>query len=301
MRCKKAIEVFSSAEVCGLLLVKWEVVEEMVRVLSSLYIATLCLQRQNCTLSDFFGFMIGIDIKLKKEVNSTVNKTKLAEILLVQINNRKKLLIENRLMVTALYMDPRYKCELKNDERKIMLAKMTLEKIHERIQKIKKSQRRIETNQTIDSLIEMDGLNGDETMESLLDDVDKYYQENFELDNATTGTQSIAAALDDYDEMTANTRVNSKENVLEFWKQKKDIISENLFELACIISAIPPTQSSIERLFSALNFIFSDRRCNLRQSLLEDILLIYSNSEFFYEVTNEEVEKLEINITVIIQ
>lgn len=80
-------------------------------------------------------------------------------------------------------------------------------------------------------------------------------------------------------------------SVLEYWESVKDTENE-LYQLAMAIFSVPPTEVQIERDFSSLKYIFSDRRDNLKQSRLEDILLIHLNKDLFYKVNAEDLEAL---------
>lgn len=280
----------------------------MVRVLKAPYLATVCLQRQNCSLSDFFGLMVGIDLNLKRKIARNSDKSGLAKLLIEKIDERKKILLENRLMITALYLDPRYKCELKNEPNKIAMAKLTLEGLCNRINEIRKLDEldhETSTNldqQNISVISDVSDSMENCTLEAMLASVDQHYEGNLldsfseQNSHSRTTNSEISLAMDAYDEATINKRINSKENVMHFWEQNKDVYGMELYELACIVHAIPPTQSAVERLFSSLNFIFSDRRGSIKQDLLEEILLIHSNSGFLYEVQTEELDALKKNL-----
>lgn len=70
LKCKHAIAHFEDKNKnCDLLLKKWEVMKELVRILKLPFVATNYLQRENSTLSDFFGIMIGVEIGLQKAMN----------------------------------------------------------------------------------------------------------------------------------------------------------------------------------------------------------------------------------------
>ena len=59
-------------------------------------------------------------------------------------------------------------------------------------------------------------------------------------------------------------------------KEKNPIDSypEILREVTKLLQAMPPTQVSVERLFSALKFLKSDRRSRLKGEILNDMLLL---------------------------
>ena len=50
-----------------------------------------------------------------------------------------------------------------------------------------------------------------------------------------------------------------------------------LRDVALLLTAIPPTQVSVERLFSALKILKSDRRNRLKDKMLNAMLLLRAN------------------------
>ena len=50
-----------------------------------------------------------------------------------------------------------------------------------------------------------------------------------------------------------------------------------LYEMAQIVFAVPPTQVSVERVFSALNHIFGSDRNRINPDMLADQLLVALN------------------------
>ena len=56
-------------------------------------------------------------------------------------------------------------------------------------------------------------------------------------------------------------------------------LEEPLFTTAQILSAMPVTQVSVERLFSSMKFILSDQRSSMTQELLEAILFLRANAQ----------------------
>ena len=56
-----------------------------------------------------------------------------------------------------------------------------------------------------------------------------------------------------------------------------DTLDEPLFTTAKILSAMPVTQVSVERLFSSMKFILSDHRASMKQDLLDAILFLRAN------------------------
>lgn len=71
-------------------------------------------------------------------------------------------------------------------------------------------------------------------------------------------------------------------------------IRKALYWISNIIFAIPPTQVEVERSFSALNNIFTESRYNLNKLLLENILLIHTNKEMFYEIKIQDIADINV-------
>lgn len=71
-------------------------------------------------------------------------------------------------------------------------------------------------------------------------------------------------------------------NLLAYWHGIKNQFPY-VYILAMIVLSVPSSQTSVERLFSSMNFVFNNRRSNLSQDNLENILLIRSNYNFDIE------------------
>lgn len=65
-------------------------------------------------------------------------------------------------------------------------------------------------------------------------------------------------------------------DVWNYWLQKK-ATHKDLFEVAAVIFAVPSTQVSVERAFSALALTLSDHRTSLGEQTLEDLLIVKLN------------------------
>ena len=58
-----------------------------------------------------------------------------------------------------------------------------------------------------------------------------------------------------------------------------DTLNEPLLTTAKVLSAMPVTQVSVERLFSSMKFILNDHRANMKQDLLDAILFLRANGQ----------------------
>lgn len=68
-------------------------------------------------------------------------------------------------------------------------------------------------------------------------------------------------------------------NVLKYWEKMKSS-EPYLYKLAQIVMAVPASQVSVERCFSALKFILSDHRYNLSDESVKNVLLVRLNHTF---------------------
>lgn len=85
--------------------------------------------------------------------------------------------------------------------------------------------------------------------------------------------------------------LSPKCSVHEYWESVKEE-HKKLYKLAMVIFSIPPTEVQIERDFSSLDVVFTNRRGNLSSSRLEDIFLIHLNKDLFYNVNNDDINEL---------
>lgn len=223
LKCEHIIRYFAKTDrSCKLLLTKWHVIKEMKRILHVPYLTTLMLQKNEFTLSDFFGCLQILTMQFNKIIAEPGRKyTSLAEKLLQTLSQRKKKLVDNPLMICALYLDPRYKCEVENNQEKVMLAKLTLENLWERV-KIAKGEEIIEV-----VLVDVEEAT-EENMNVFYEELDKLYDDNGQSAisasgcnvprlNLNQGKASIATALSKYESSTMQ-RMKSSESIWAYWE-----------------------------------------------------------------------------------
>lgn len=88
------------------------------------------------------------------------------------------------------------------------------------------------------------------------------------------------AIKNEFEVYEAYPRISKGNNILEFWEQKKLEIPL-LYEAAQVVLAVPATQVSVERAFSALKFVLSPQRVHLTEQSLRNILFVRLNENFF--------------------
>lgn len=91
----------------------------------------------------------------------------------------------------------------------------------------------------------------------------------------------IAIKLSDY---ALSSRSSLNQHAIEYWAERKSL-QNDLYELSVITNAVPMTQVSVERAFSALAFILNPYRNSLAPDTLENILLIKLNKDVFLRIS----------------
>ena len=171
------------------------------------------------------------------------------------------------MFVSAIFMDPRGKNLLDDDEKE--KAKSLLSQLWQHIVAKQNEQSTdrsaIEEAQPRDS--SCSDASDEEELEVLLNSTDREQK-------SSQTPRHIMSLLTNYD---LEPRLSKSASVLVYWEKKK-IAKPELSALAEIALALSVTQVSVERSFSALNFILSRRRANLASDLLEDILLVKLNT-----------------------
>lgn len=76
-------------------------------------------------------------------------------------------------------------------------------------------------------------------------------------------------------------RLDRKEDVLRWWKTRDGFTWPSLSELSDVVLATPASQVSVERLFSNLKFVLSTYRYKVTSEILEAILLIRSDLNYW--------------------
>lgn len=107
----------------------WDWMKTYIEAFKDTYEATLKLQDSNLVYSEFY--ILWMELKLKCENSLNFIKKKL----FAQIKVREKKLLENELLLSAIYMDPRVNCMLTLNQK--VLAKQNLKKIAFRLIELK--------------------------------------------------------------------------------------------------------------------------------------------------------------------
>ncbi|XP_037805572.1 uncharacterized protein LOC119599738 [Lucilia sericata] len=247
----------------------WTFADEFIKVFQVIYTATKKLQSENLIYSDLYIEITNITIQLDNLPHSDL-KLYLTE----SLNRQKNKLLENNLFVTAIYLDPRIKVCLTSNQRES--AKSCIMQLQNRLLNLN----------DYDDCVTMESVETEEsptnsplTVSNAVDDELEEYFKSFEkasnMDISTT-SHSIEQDILIYENQN---RLGIKENIIDYWSKQKNALSE----IAYVVLAIPCTQVSVERLFSALKYMLSDQRNKPSSTNLEHILLVRANGHFIYD------------------
>lgn len=266
---------------------QWTAIQKLCATLTPVKKCTKKLQYEQLTLSDFYGYWLECIIEIEK-MNTSFSK-----LLLKFMRQRQSVLLNNDILLAAVFLDPRYKILL--DENKIERAKDHLKKVWIRQLKIKMMNE--EPENEVDR--ERDTDTDSSGHHSVSDDFDNYLklkEKEINVSKRLFGTKkkqqnsllsssryNIDTLLNNYE--TTQGRINRKENVLMFWEENKNNFPE-LYKLSLIVMAVPSTQVSVERLFSGLKFVLSPQRSNIKEKHLEEQLLVRTNRIFDSDKSN---------------
>ena len=185
--------------------------------------------------------------------------------------NREALLLNNEILLPAIYVDPKYRVTL--SEQEMLRARETLLNVAQRMN-LKGQEEVVEDEvSTMQDSTAMNVSSSEDEYEKLLDLREQSYKRQ-KLESQNKGNpqkfrKNFQTALKEMESFNRTSK-----------KSVQDVIPvypELIRKAAIAVTGLPPTQVSVERLFSALRIIKSDLRGNLKEDLIETILFLRSN------------------------
>lgn len=270
LKSKQIVDFFVQKKVklFELIAQKWKILRELVFVLEIPYNATLSLQNPHITLSDVYGIWTKMKLHLQACAAKHNFKTDLSQHLVDGLNERHDSVFNNPEMECSLFLDPRFRSVILRDNTAVERTKLNLVNLWNRLKSL------YETNSTIRT-------------PNTSSDLNFTFDEQAELNKLMNRSEHMI--IEDAIDLFQPENLSSEKSVLDFWQSQKDSI---LYDVAMAIYSIPPTQVQIERDFSTLGHIFTERRYKLSQEHLEKILLINLNKDIFYAMKKEWLNEI---------
>lgn len=241
----------------------WNQLDEILPILEVASIKMLVFQKNNLTLSDVYGHILDFKLQLSEQSQST-----LASSIIECIDDRMKKILDNVLMKSCVYLDPRFQINMAQADKQEAIDHLVC--LYRRFRKFNPIDSQNETipaaNQNVEELSRLE----------------KYLMEKHPLTEASTQIEDEQRIYDKLISFGRIGRVASDSKIEDFWNANKHIYPD-LFVLSTILNAVPSTEISVERLFSHLKYILNRLRNNLNDDSLEQILILRMNQDLFDE------------------
>lgn len=242
---------------------KWEDVKEITASLQPAQVVMNMLLTEQLTLGDFYGAW------LKCSIETSRIGSPLAKKLVECMKTRERCFRCRNTFCAALYMDPRYRIVLTQDEKHSAVTHLT--ETWKRIAGIKQMQKDSSTIQVSVGAADPDE---PDAVEAYLREEEEKIGKNHNV-SGKLDTKAIEHWLEKLDE---EPRVPKSKNVLAYWEKRKES-EPQLHALAQVVLSVPVTDESEKHAKSALRFISLDERSEISSRTLGDLVLLTSCSE----------------------
>ncbi|XP_065089895.1 uncharacterized protein LOC135711083 [Ochlerotatus camptorhynchus] len=249
---------------------QWDFVKEYIAAFEPIYIATKSMQAMHTSLCDFYLTWIKAVMQVGK-----ITSNKFAEPLATSLTRRLKQLKDNMVFKSALLIDPRFNylnstilcADEKEEVRAFIVATW------ERIKRLKACDSEQATQST----------SAPTTLPC--NDLDAFLTNMFggSLPEQGLPQKTENSFVRQLNALDLEPHQNHSFDVWKHWLSRKNTHPE-LYDVATILLAVPSNQVSVERAFSALGLVLSDKRTKLSDDMLENILLIKLNKQLFDKI-----------------
>lgn len=228
------------------------------------------LQKENLTLTDSLGCWIEIKARLEK-----IKDCPFATELLENLNKRmtEKNILDNDVTLSAIYLDLRFHLLLTPAQKAKAEAHLTY--LHQKMSTKLHTNARESAHELRSSPAPYEET--DHVLELLMRE-----KESLSLVNHDTANATDDLLLDEMRKFRLRGRTNVTSDVMQNWRAEK-FNFPILFELAKMFMAVAPTEVSVERNFSTLDFILNKRRNRMLDENLEMILFVKLNNSLFQD------------------
>ncbi|KAM9307836.1 uncharacterized protein PAF06_011978 [Gastrophryne carolinensis] len=244
---------------------QWRQIKELEELLEHPFQVTKKLQAEDLTPGIFLKEWKNLIFRLSQKGGI------IASGIATSMKEREELLLENNILLAAVYVDPMHRILL-NDQQ-LKKGKESLFEIALRMNTMQNCQEQEQFGPAAAS----SSSSTDEELdfEKYLDHKERAKRSRIEKeshpseDTASRFRQNFACALKELEKFDRSSKITVQQAINMYPETVKDV--------ARVVSALPPTQVSVERLFSALKIIRSDLRASMKEDLMEAILFLRTN------------------------
>ena len=248
---------------------QWNEVKQLEELLRHPFLATKQMQSAHLTPGSFYKEWKTLIFKLSHVGG------KVADAIRASMQLRETKLMNNDVILSAIYVDPKYRITLNKDQ--LERGKRALVNIAINMHNFSKRNETCKNTTSLPSVSETSSttsLSYDELdfekqldMQAKRQRFEKEISDKINLDAAFR--ECFEKALVEMEKIDRS----SKLTVLQAIEHYPKIVQK----VAYTVTALLPTQVSVERLFSALHLIRSDLRASMKEDLIEVILFLRSN------------------------
>lgn len=232
---------------------------ELLKALKPVAVLTTKLQEEKLTIPDLVSHWKFAMFQIKEI------KTETSEKLRKCLEQREPSVFDNRMIKMGTFLD--LKCKRLLSVVEILDVKRQLVLLYNKSLEIAG-----ETAQTEEAVVE--------SLEDV-SEIDQFFGNlPSESEHSTASTQESNKFTDElnaYEKLRWDPK--SKQTCIEFWLSKSQELPL-LSSIALDVMAVPGTEVSVERLFSHLKIVFTDKRSTMAPTLLESILMLRLNKKF---------------------
>lgn len=248
---------------------QWQQVKELEMLLALPFIATKNLQGADLSPGEFLKEWKGLIFKLSK-VGGLI-----ADEIVESMKRRERLLLGNEILLAAAYVDPN--CRIMLNDEQCNTAKNALTDVAIRLKSLKNEE--VAVQHTLSDVAGNSSSQGesdseDLEFEQLLDRQERVKRQRMDESQETVSAldsfrQNFRVSLKEIEKYNRTSKLNLQQAI--------SLYPDSVKEVARVVTALPPTQVSVERLFSALKLIKTDLRASLKEDAIDAILFLRTN------------------------
>ncbi|XP_073429431.1 uncharacterized protein [Dendrobates tinctorius] len=246
---------------------QWNQVTELEKLLEHPFTVTKKLQTEDLTPGIFLKEWKNLMFRLSQRGGL------IASGIATSMKRREELLLQNNILLAAVYVDPMHRILL--DDQQLSKGKEALFEIAVRMKGLQNSQEEQEEFGRPATSSPSSSTDEEFNFEKYLDHKDRAKCSRIEEESspsrntASTFQQNFSCALKEIEKFDRSSKITVQQAIPLY----PDIVRD----VARVVTALPPTQVSVERLFSALKIIRSDLRASMKEDLTEAILFLRTN------------------------
>ncbi|KAM4028644.1 uncharacterized protein ACNLHF_023936 [Anomaloglossus baeobatrachus] len=246
---------------------QWNQVTELEKLLEHPFTVTKKLQAEDLTPGIFLKEWRNLMFRLSQRGGL------IASGIATSMKRREELLLQNNILLAAVYVDPMHRILL--DDQQLSKGKEALFEIAVRMKGLQNSQEEQEEFGRPATSSASSSTDEEFNIEKYLDHKDRAKRSRIEEElspsknTASTFQQNFSCALKEIEKFDRSSKITVQQAIPLY----PDIVRD----VARVVTALPPTQVSVERLFSALKIIRSDLRASMKEDLTEAILFLRTN------------------------